>query len=234
MSRPGSIWSTSSARSRIPPRPSSASVPSCSTRAGTRKPSRVTAQALGHDRDYVEALIGLGDLEARRGEGVSALKRFESAIEIDPHRPKAHLAMGRMLEAMGQTDEALAAYFRALEFEANNGEVILRIAAIQLAANQPDQALSRLDQAVELSPNNGEARDLRGLAHWRLRHLPEAIADFRSAAERAPGRAEVFVHLALALEADNKRTDALRAVEQAVRLAPSDAAVRGLSERLRR
>jgi tetratricopeptide (TPR) repeat protein len=190
--------------------------------------------ALGRDRDYVEALIGLGDVEARRGEAASALKRFEAAIAIDPHRPKAHLATGHLLEAMGQTDEALAAYFRALEFDANNGEVILRIAAIQLARNQPDQALSRLDQVVELSPNNGEARDLRGLAHWKLRHLTEAIADFRSAAERSPGRAEVFVHLALALEADNKRNDALRAVEQAVRLAPSDAAVRGLSERLRR
>ncbi len=81
---------------------------------------------------------------------------------------------------MGQTDQALAAYFRALEFDANNGEVILRIAAIQLARDQPDQALSRLDQVVELVPNDGEARELRGLAHWKLHHLPEAIADFRA------------------------------------------------------
>ncbi len=190
--------------------------------------------ALARDHEYVEALIGLGDVEARRGDAASALKRFEAAIEIDPHRPKAHLSMGRMREAMGQTDEALADYFRALEFDANNSEVILRIAAIQLVRHQPDQALCRLDQVVELSPNDGEARDLRGLAHWKLHHLPEAIADFHAATQGLPGRADVFYHLALALEADNKRTDALRAVEQAVRLAPGDDAVRGLSERLRR
>jgi tetratricopeptide (TPR) repeat protein len=190
--------------------------------------------ALARDHDYVEALIGLGDVEARRGDAASALKRFESAIEIDPHRARAHLSMGRMREAVGQTDEALAAYFRALEFDANNSEVTLRIAAIQLARNQPDQALCRLDQVVELSPNDGEARDLRGLAHWKLHHVPEAIADFQAATQRLPGRADVFYHLALALEAGNQRTDALRAVEQAVRLAPGDAAVRGLSERLRR
>jgi tetratricopeptide (TPR) repeat protein len=190
--------------------------------------------ALARDRDYVEALIGLGDVEAQRGDSASALKRYESAIEIDPHRPKAHLSTGRVLEAMGQTDQALAAYFRALEFDGNNSEVILRIAAIQLARDQPDQALSRLDQVVELSPNNGEARELRGLAHSKLHHLPEAIADFRAAAQRLPGRPDVYYHLALALEADNKRADALRAAEQAVRLAPTDAAVRGLSERLRR
>ncbi len=190
--------------------------------------------ALARDHDYVEALIGLGDVEARRGDSASALKRFESAIAIDPHRPKAHFSMGRVLEAMGQTDDALAAYFRALESDANNGEVIIRIAAIQLARSQPDQALSRLDQVIELSPLDGEARELRGLAHFKLHHLQEAIADFRAAAQRLPERVDVFYHLALALEADNKRTDALRAAEQAVRLAPADASVRDLSERLRR
>jgi tetratricopeptide (TPR) repeat protein len=190
--------------------------------------------ALARDHDYVEALIGLGDAEAQRGDSASALKRFEAAIEISPNRARAHFAIGRVLEAMGQTDEALAAYFRALEFDANQSEVILRIAAIQLARSQPDQALSRLDQVIELSPSDGEARELRGLAHLKLHHLPEAIADFRAAAQRMPGRADVYYHLALALEADNKRTDALHAAEQAVRLAPGDAAVRDLSERLRR
>jgi tetratricopeptide (TPR) repeat protein len=190
--------------------------------------------ALARDRDYVEALIGLGEVEARRGDAASALKRFESAIATDPHRPRAHFAMGRVLEAVGQTDEALAAYFRALEFDSNHAGVSIRIAAIQLARNQPDQALSRLDQVVELSPDDGEARELRGLAHLKLRHLPEAIADFRAAATRLPNRADIYYHLAVALEANHKREEARLAADQALRLAPNDAAARGLSQRLRR
>jgi tetratricopeptide (TPR) repeat protein len=190
--------------------------------------------ALARDRDYVEALIGLGQVEVQRGDPASALKRFESAIEIDPHRPKAHFSMGRVLEALGRTDEALAEYFRALEFDPNHAEASIRIAAIQLARNQPDQALSRLDQVVELAPQDGEARELRGLAHAKLRHFPEAIADFRAAAQLLPGRADVYYHLALALEADHHRAEALRAAEQALRLAPDHAAARGLSARLRR
>ena len=113
-------------------------------------------------------------------------KRFEMAISIDPRRPKAHYLLGRVREAVGQTDEALAAYFRALEFDANDAESIVRIAAIQLARSQPDQALSRLDQAIELVPDDGDARALRGLAHWKLHHIPEAIADLRAAAQRLP------------------------------------------------
>ncbi len=190
--------------------------------------------ALARDHDYVEAMLGLGQVEAQRGDAASALKRFETAISIDPRRPKAYFLLGRAREAVGQTDEALSAYFRAVEFDANDVPSIVRIAALQLARTQPDQALSRLDQAVELAPADGEARALRGLAHWTLHHVPEAIADLRAAAQRLPDRPDIYYHLALALEADHKRADARSAAEQALRLAPADSAVHQLSERLRR
>jgi len=188
--------------------------------------------ALKRDPDYAEALIGLGQVEAQQSNTASALKRFETAIEIDPHRPKAHFSLGCLLEAIGRTDEALAEYFRALEYEPNNAGVSLRIAAIQLARNQPDQALSRLDQVVELAADNAEAHDLRGRAHLKLRHFPQAVVDFRAAASHLPNRPDVYYHLALALEADHKPADAFRAAEQAVRLAPDFADARGLSQRL--
>lgn len=190
--------------------------------------------ALARDHDYVEAMLGLGQIEADRGDTATALKRFELAISIDPRRPRAHYLLGRVRETIGQTDEALAAYFRALEFDSNDTAAILRVAAIQLGRGQPDQALSRLDQAVELSPADGEARALRGLAHWRLHHLNEAIADLRDAAKRLPNRPDVYYNLALVLEADHKRADARSAAEHALRLAPTDSAVRELSQRLRR
>jgi tetratricopeptide (TPR) repeat protein len=188
--------------------------------------------ALQRDPDYVEALIGLGQVEAQRGEVVLALKHIEAGIEIDPHRPKAHYSLGQLLESQGKTDEALAAYFRALELEPNNADVSLNIAAIQLARSQPDQALSRLDQVVELAPKDGEARDLRGRAHFTLRHFTQAIDDFRAAAIRLPNRADIYFRLALALEAGHMPADALRAAEQALHLAPEFAEARALSQRL--
>jgi tetratricopeptide (TPR) repeat protein len=188
--------------------------------------------ALQRDPDYVEALIGLGQVEAQQGNPAPALSHLETAIEIEPHRAEGHFSLGRLLEALGRTDEALAEYFRALECEPNNAEVSLRIAAIQLTRSQPDQALSRLDQSVELAPENGEARDLRGRAHLTLRHYAKAIEDFRSAAKRFPDRADVYYNLALALEADRKPADALRATEEALRIAPDYADARGLSQRL--
>lgn len=191
-------------------------------------------RALDRDRDYVDAMLGLGQIEAQRGDAVSALKHFDQAVSIDPHRPRAHHLLGRAREAVGQVDEALASYFRALESDANDVASMSRIADIQLARSQPDQALARLDQAVELAPADGDVRALRGLAHWKLNHLPEAIADLRAAAERLPDRPDIYYHLALVLEAGHRTADARSAVDQALRLAPADTAVRQLSERLRR
>jgi tetratricopeptide (TPR) repeat protein len=188
--------------------------------------------ALQRDPDYVEALIGLGQVEAQRGDAAAALKHLESAIEISPNLPKAHFALGRLLESLGKTDEALAEYFRTLETEPNNTDVSLRITAIQMAHNQPDQALSRLDRVVELAPENGEARVLRGRTHLKLRQFSRAVDDLRVAAKVFPDRPDVHFQLALALEADHKPELARAAVDQALRLAPDFADARALSHRL--
>ncbi len=190
--------------------------------------------ALARDPDYVDAMLGLGQIEAQRGDTINALKRFEMAIAIDPRRPRAYFFLGQAREAVGQVDEALAAYFRALEADPNDVATIARVAAIQLGRNQPDQALVRLDQAVELAPTDGEVRVLRGLAHAKLHHIPEAIADLKDATRRLPDRPDVYYQLALVLEAGHRTADARSAAEQALRLAPADIAVRQLSERLRR
>jgi tetratricopeptide (TPR) repeat protein len=188
--------------------------------------------ALKCDPDYVLALIGLGEAEAQRGDRTAALKRFETAIEIDPYRPHAHFSKGRLLEAMGQPEGALAEYFRALEFDSNNPEIGLRIAAIQLARNQPDQALARLDQVVELAAENAEARIYRSQAHLAIGHNAQAIDDLRFAAAQIPHEPRVHYYLALALEADHNPAEALRAAQNASRLAPDDPGARGLTQRL--
>ena len=191
-------------------------------------------RALELGRDYPEALIGLGQMEARRGDVDSALRRLHSAIELDPNQPEAHLEQGRILESLGRVDEAIAAYFRASELQPNHPEITLRIGAIQLAQSQAEQALVRLDQAVELAPENVEARLLRGRANLQLQRMADAIDDLRFATSHLPDRPETHYYLALALEADNKRSEALRSAEKALKLAPDYTGARDLTTRLRR
>ena len=191
-------------------------------------------RALALDPDYVAALIGMGRVEALRGNPQGALDRLETAIEIEPHEASAHLALGGVLESLGKVEEAQAAYFRSLSADPLLAEASRRIASLQLGRNEADQALARLDQTLESTPGDGEALLLRGRAHLALGHVAPAVADLHAAAARLPDRPDVHFNLALALEAARKPADALKSAEQALKLAPDYADARDLSQRLRR
>jgi tetratricopeptide (TPR) repeat protein len=190
------------------------------------------SRALKLDPDYVDALIGLGRVETEEGDAEAARKRFETAIEIDPHRSQAHFSLGSVLQIMGRTDAALGEFFRTLEGEPSHAEASRCIAAIQLAKNQPEQALSRLNQVLEMAADDGEARFLRGRAQLAIGNSAQAVADLKEAIPHLPGRAEVYYHLALALEADHKPAEALQTAQQALRLSPDFTLAQGLSNRL--
>ena len=178
------------------------SVPFTSSTAASLNRRSASVTALKIDPDYVDAVIGLGQVDTLEGDPQSARKRFETAIEIDPHRTQAHFSLGSVLQIMGQTDSALAEYFRALECEPNLAEASRCIAAIQLNRNQPEQALSRLDRVLEMGADDGEARFLRGRAQLALGHTDAAIADLPERDPHACPAARISITTwALAFEA---------------------------------
>ena len=192
------------------------------------------SKALAIEPEYVGALVGLGQVDARLNRSNKALERFDAAIEVEPHQPEAHFARGQALEVLGRPDEALAAYFRSLELNPGSAPAILRVAALQLDRGQPDQALVRLERANELDPDDAEIRFRRGLAHLALNHSRLAVQDLAFAAEKLGDRADVYLGLAQALEVDRQPAQARLAADRALRLEPNSAVARDLSERLHR
>ena len=191
-------------------------------------------RALKLDPEYVGALVGLGEVDAARERWAEALARFEPAVEIDPNQSQALFDMGGALERLGRRDDALAAYFRAHALDPSAPMITLRIATLQLERQEPEQALARLEQLLEQTPDDPEARHQRGRARLALKRNSGALADLRYAAIKLPERAEVYYHLALALDAAKLHADAIQAADQAVKLAPGYADARDLSARLRR
>lgn len=71
-------------------------------------------QALGHDRDSVEALLG-------RGNALYALKRYEDALDAydqalvaAPDRPAVHFARSNALAMLARPEEAAVAFERGM------------------------------------------------------------------------------------------------------------------------
>ena len=73
-----------------------------------------------------------------------------------------------------------------------------------------------------------------GWPTWRSSIPPGRSPTSASRPSTSPNRPDVFYHLALALNADHKTADALRATERALKLAPEYADARNLSTQLRR
>ena len=82
------------------------------------------------------------DRRPARSRPAEALKRFEMAIEVNPHQAEAHFARGQTLEALGRPADALAAYFRSLELDPASAPTIVRVAALQLARARPTRPWS--------------------------------------------------------------------------------------------
>ncbi len=190
--------------------------------------------ALELDKQYVGALIGLGQVDARLDRPEEALVHFDKAIDVEPNQGEAHLARGQVLETLGRTDEALWAYLRSLELDRLSVAAMTRVASIQLGRGLADQALVRLNDANELAPEDAEVRHRRGLAHLALKHPKPAIADLEFASARLPERPDVMLDLARAFEANHQPEAARLLAQKALALQPDSALARDLAGRLRR
>ncbi len=192
-------------------------------------------QALGLDRQYVGALIGLGQVDARLGHPEDALVQFETAIDVDPHQSEAHLARGQVLETLGRAEDARAAYFRALELDRSlgPGDHPGRLDPARARARR-SRPWSGSNEANELAPDDAEVHHRRGLARLALNDTGRAVADLKFASERLPDRPDVMLDLARAYEADRQPEPARLLARKALALQPDSAPARDLADRLRR
>ena len=74
-------------------------------------------KALALDPNDVDALRGLGRLQAQIGYPESGLAMIDRAIERDPLNPIIHVNRGAPLDELGRRGEAIASMRRALELE---------------------------------------------------------------------------------------------------------------------
>ncbi len=189
-------------------------------------------QLVNEEPESPEALQRLGTVMLLEGRLPEAERYFHAALARDRDYVDAMLGLGEIEARRGDAVTALKRFELAISIDPDRPRAHYLLGRAREAVGQADEALASYFRALEFDPN--QVRLMRGQAHWKLHHLPEAIADLRDAAQRLPDRPDIYYQLALVLEADHKTADARSAAEQALRLAPADTAVRQLSERLRR
>lgn len=171
---------------------------------------------------FVEAMVNIGDLEARRTLLSEALTWYEYAIDNDPAYAPAHFNRALILERLNRTLESIAAFQKALALEPYHLGALTKLASY--ATQYKDyRALEEASRRItRLTPDAGAGWFMLGGALHSLGRYDEAIAAFTTSLAKDPANVQNRIILAETLERTGRLREALGVLDDVLQLAPQN------------
>ena len=176
------------------------------------------------------------------GEYYHALKRPAEAqatwraTAAGPNRNARTLGrLGEVLAGFGYREEAVGPLTEACQLEPDDFDLRVRLADLRLALDQPAEALKELDRAARVASADEQAEAVldRQVKAYQASGTLGATIDALAADLKARPTAAGWTRLARLLEADQKPTEAARAIAGATALDPRSVPAWVASARLR-
>jgi tetratricopeptide (TPR) repeat protein len=144
----------------------------------------------------------------------AALLSARRAVALAPKLADAHSTLGLILFEGDQDAKAARLPFE-LSRKLGEGEasVLARFAAYSGAVGRDREALAAAERAVLLDPLNTLILRILGTVHFAARRYPSAIEAFRETLKLNPDLADTHGRIGMALLAQNKDQEALKAFE---------------------
>ena len=158
------------------------------------------ARASSLDAGSGAALYGLGRVSLAKQDYAQAVKELEGALALRPTATRVHYPLALAHRGLGNRAKA---------------EQHLRLRG-EVDLPPVDPLLGELAGLLHSS----ETYEILGVRAIDARQWPEAVANFRKAAEQAPGNAFVHLNLATSLYMLGKEDEALEHYRAAIRLSP--------------
>lgn len=148
-----------------------------------------------------EALVGMAQLHAARGEHERAAAYFHEAIEISPGNASIHGFLGLEQYRAGNLDGAITAFRRAVELEPGSAELWSSLGGVYLAAGLNREAALAFERSLAIRPT---AAVLSNYAEIKQQHgdYAAAVTLLRRALELDSGNPVFWGNLGDALLGD--------------------------------
>jgi len=202
-------------------------------RQGQPAPAEAIAlKATEEDPSCARAWFLLGAARHVLRQPEAALPALERALALDAGLDEARRAAATLLLELKRPREALAQIEELLRRRPAQTDFLADAGIVLEALGEHDAALARYGEALRRAPGDFRARLNRGALLARLGRLEEALADDLVLAKRYAGSAAAHYNLADVLLRLDRYEASFAAVDRALRLAPSDAAIlmlRGLA-----
>ncbi len=166
-------------------------------------------KALELDPNLPEAQVAVGFIAFWYDwNWAEAEKKYQRAIELDPHNERAQYFYAHLNSNLGNHTEALTMVKRARELDPLS--LITNSAEGQFLffAGQPDEAVSRLQKTLELDPAFWHAHLVLSKIYAEQKMFPEAVAEAEKAAQFSGGNSEAVAQKAYALAKSGNAAEA--------------------------
>lgn len=130
--------------------------------------------ATSSNADQAVAAYAEGSAEYKKGSFAEAIKRFKTAVELDPkfHRAWAYLAMAHA--AAAEIDQAIDAYRRCLEIEPGYHKACNNLGELYRRRGRLHHAVTVFKMAIEIDAMQAQYHYNLGITYADLEMLPYA------------------------------------------------------------
>ena len=154
----------------------------------------------------------------KQGKTDQALNEYTSVLEQNPDSVPVLMALGTLYEQTGKIEEAKQTYRRLLAVNPNFAPAANNLAWMIAESTDPDlgEALRLAMIAKQGQPDSPNIIDTLGWVHYKRGSFSLARNEFNQAVEKDGENPIIRYHLALALNAEGKRVEALKELEKAL------------------
>ena len=199
--------------------------------AAAGQPDRARAEwgrVLEVKPDDVATRINLARLDIAQGKADRATEQFEKILAKDPTNLMATVGLAAVAQSRKDVEGAERWIKKAVVDHPDSADVRLVQARFYLGERNFGEAKSAAAEALRLSPKNAAAANTKGVAELGAGDLAGAIGSFRQAVEFAP-RGGYHSNLARAYLMDRKPDEAIRTLDEALKISPRDPATLALA-----
>ncbi|MGV3650435.1 MAG: tetratricopeptide repeat-containing sulfotransferase family protein [Devosia sp.] len=191
-----------------------------------------TRQAVRLKREVASYHANLGEMLRQSGDLAAAADALEEAIRLDRQSAQAHNNLGIVRFDQRDLQAALAAYDRAIAILPDYPEAWNNRGNALRGLNRTEEALQCYERALTLRPTYAEAINNQGAALREMLRFDAAEQSFRAAIQLRGDYFEPYANLFTLLMALDKRQEAARLADEALKRFPGQRGAELLAARV--
>lgn len=146
-------------------------------------------EALNRDPDFLDAIVGIVDIDFARGKPAEALQFVQAQIDRSPNNAALYLIQGESYARDKRLVDAEKSFARCLELDTRNLTGFTKLGQVQEALGRTTEALRNYERALAISPNNTGLYTAMGAAYEELGNWQEAQRAYQRALAIQPENA---------------------------------------------